>query len=100
MPEDGYRSRLCGPLHTNVRKGRFRYVYDNIADPMHGSYPHGTTYMRERGSRVDRMKLAETEGAYPPWLTGASRQSFREVPGRFPPVPDRSFPVMVGEGRP
>ena len=76
LPEELTSPEWSGPLHTNVWKGHFQYVYDNIADPMHGSYLHGTTYMQERGSRVDRMKLAETDHGFELFREGQRDTSF------------------------
>ena len=76
LPEELTSPDWSGPLHTNVWKGHFQYVYDNIADPMHGSYLHGTTYMQERGTRVDRMKLAETAHGFELFREGQKETSF------------------------
>ena len=76
LPEELTSPDWSGPLHTNVWKGHYQYVYDNIADPMHGSYLHGTTYMQERGSRVDRVKLAETAQGFELFREGQRDTSF------------------------
>ena len=66
----------CGALHSADWEGHYQYVYDNIADPMHGSFLHGMTYMQSRGNKTDHMEIEETGHGFEFYRKGQQETSF------------------------
>lgn len=65
-----------GVCYSEVWNGHYQYVYDNICDPMHGSYLHGTTYIQSRGKHVDRINVRDTEDGFEVFRDGQQGVSF------------------------
>lgn len=60
LPPELVSSEWTGVLHTDVWDGDYRYVWDNLVDPMHGPYLHSQTYTQSRGAKSDEIALKDT----------------------------------------
>jgi len=76
LPEELVDENWSGALHTADWDGHYQYVYDNLADPMHGAYLHGMTYMQSGGSKSDRMKIEDTGHGFEFFRAGQANTSF------------------------
>jgi phenylpropionate dioxygenase-like ring-hydroxylating dioxygenase large terminal subunit len=76
LPDELRSSEWSGVLHTDVWPGHYQYVYDNIADPMHGSYLHGTTEMQGQGSKADKVGVTDTGHGFEVFREGQQGVSF------------------------
>jgi phenylpropionate dioxygenase-like ring-hydroxylating dioxygenase large terminal subunit len=76
LPVELTSPNWSGALHTADWEGHYQYVYDNIADPMHGSFLHGTTYMQSRGNKTDHMVIEDTGHGFEFFRKGQQETSF------------------------
>ncbi len=60
LPEELISAEWTGVIHTDVWNGDYRYVWDNLVDPMHGPYLHSQTYTQSRGPKNDDVAVKET----------------------------------------
>ena len=65
-----------GPLHSADWRGHYQYVYDNLADPMHGAFLHGATYMQSGGTQSDEMVVKDTGHGFEFFRAGQEGISF------------------------
>ena len=64
LPEELVSSEWTGMLHHDTWNADYRYVIDNLCDPMHGPFLHGKTYTQSRGPRTDAVKVLEKDGSF------------------------------------
>jgi phenylpropionate dioxygenase-like ring-hydroxylating dioxygenase large terminal subunit len=64
LPEELVSAEWTGVLHYDTWRGDYRYVIDNLCDPMHGPFLHGKTYTQSRGPRTDNVKVVEKPYGY------------------------------------
>jgi phenylpropionate dioxygenase-like ring-hydroxylating dioxygenase large terminal subunit len=64
IPEDLSEGHWNGFLTTQIWNCNYRYAYENLVDPMHGSYLHAKSHTLAWGSKEDRMKVEETERGF------------------------------------
>jgi phenylpropionate dioxygenase-like ring-hydroxylating dioxygenase large terminal subunit len=64
LPEELVSPEWSGMLHYDTWNGDYRYVIDNLCDPMHGPFLHGRTYTQSRGPRTDTLKVVEKDGSF------------------------------------
>jgi phenylpropionate dioxygenase-like ring-hydroxylating dioxygenase large terminal subunit len=64
LPEELVSPEWTGILHYDTWNGDYRYVIDNLCDPMHGPFLHGRTYTQSRGPRTDTLKVVEKEASF------------------------------------
>jgi phenylpropionate dioxygenase-like ring-hydroxylating dioxygenase large terminal subunit len=76
LPPELTDAEWSGVLHTDVWPGHYQYVYDNIADPMHGAYLHGTTYMQGHGTKTDTLGVKDTGHGFEVFREGQQGVSF------------------------
>jgi len=60
IKDDAYASFLC----TALWECNYRYVVENLVDPMHGVYLHGDTFTLGNGAKQDRIELHATEHGF------------------------------------
>lgn len=60
LPDELVSPEWTGVLHTDVWDGDYRYVWDNLVDPMHGPYLHSQTYTQSRGPKSDQIAVKDT----------------------------------------
>jgi phenylpropionate dioxygenase-like ring-hydroxylating dioxygenase large terminal subunit len=60
LPLELVSPEWTGVIHTDVWDGDYRYVWDNLVDPMHGPYLHSQTYTQSRGPKSDEIALKDT----------------------------------------
>jgi phenylpropionate dioxygenase-like ring-hydroxylating dioxygenase large terminal subunit len=76
LPPELTDAEWSGVLHTDTWPGHYQYIYDNIADPMHGSYLHGTTVMQGQGLKTDTLGLKDTGHGFEVFREGQLGVSF------------------------
>jgi phenylpropionate dioxygenase-like ring-hydroxylating dioxygenase large terminal subunit len=64
IPEDLRDGSWTGFLMTETWDCSYQYVYDNLADPMHGSYLHAQSATLAWGSKEDRLRLEKTDRGF------------------------------------
>lgn len=64
LPEELVSPEWSGLLHYDTWSGDYRYVIDNLCDPMHGPFLHGKTYTQSRGPRTDTLKVVEKDDSF------------------------------------
>jgi phenylpropionate dioxygenase-like ring-hydroxylating dioxygenase large terminal subunit len=64
LPEELVSPEWTGLLHYDTWNADYRYVIDNLCDPMHGPFLHGKTYTQSRGPRTDAVKVVEKDGGF------------------------------------
>ena len=64
LPEELVSPEWTGVLHYDTWNADYRYVIDNLCDPMHGPFLHGKTYTQSRGPRTDAVKVVEKDGVF------------------------------------
>jgi phenylpropionate dioxygenase-like ring-hydroxylating dioxygenase large terminal subunit len=64
LPEELIAPEWTGVFHYDTWRGDYRYVIDNLCDPMHGPFLHGKTYTQSRGPRTDAVKVVEKPYGY------------------------------------
>jgi phenylpropionate dioxygenase-like ring-hydroxylating dioxygenase large terminal subunit len=64
LPEELVSPEWTGMLHHDTWNADYRYVIDNLCDPMHGPFLHGKTYTQSRGPRTDAVKVLEKDGSF------------------------------------
>lgn len=57
LADPAYTSFLC----TAVWDCNYRYVLENLVDPMHGIYLHGDTFTLSAGAKTDKVEVQRTE---------------------------------------
>ena len=60
LPDELVSPEWTGTIHYDVWDGDYRYVWDNLVDPMHGPYLHSRTYTQSRGPKNDNIIVEET----------------------------------------
>jgi phenylpropionate dioxygenase-like ring-hydroxylating dioxygenase large terminal subunit len=60
LPDELIAPEWTGTIHTDVWNGDYRYVWDNLVDPMHGPYLHSRTYTQSRGPKSDNVLVEDT----------------------------------------
>jgi phenylpropionate dioxygenase-like ring-hydroxylating dioxygenase large terminal subunit len=70
LPDELVSPGWSGVLHYDTWKGDYRYVIDNLCDPMHGPFLHGKTYTQSRGPRTDAVKVLEKAGGFDVFRAG------------------------------
>jgi phenylpropionate dioxygenase-like ring-hydroxylating dioxygenase large terminal subunit len=70
LPEELVSPEWTGVLHYDTWQGDYRYVLDNLCDPMHGPFLHGKTYTQSRGPRTDEVKVVEKDGGFEVFRAG------------------------------
>jgi phenylpropionate dioxygenase-like ring-hydroxylating dioxygenase large terminal subunit len=70
LPDELVSPEWTGVLHYDTWQGDYRYVLDNLCDPMHGPFLHGKTYTQSRGPRTDEVKVVEKEGGFEVFRAG------------------------------
>jgi len=70
LPEELVSPEWTGVLHWDTWHGDYRYVIDNLCDPMHGPFLHGKTYTQSRGPRTDAVKVVEKDGSFEVFRAG------------------------------
>jgi nitrite reductase/ring-hydroxylating ferredoxin subunit len=70
LPEELTSPEWSGMLHYDTWQGDYRYVLDNLCDPMHGPFLHGKTYTQSRGPRTDEVKVVEKDGGFEVFRAG------------------------------
>ncbi|MGH8139878.1 MAG: Rieske 2Fe-2S domain-containing protein [Steroidobacteraceae bacterium] len=55
-----YTAFLC----THQWDCNYRYILENLVDPMHGIYLHGDTFTLAQGARKDRIEVLTTPGGF------------------------------------
>lgn len=70
LPEELVSPEWTGVLHYDTWRGDYRYVLDNLCDPMHGPFLHGRTYTQSRGPRTDAVKVVEKDGSFEVFRAG------------------------------
>ncbi len=76
LPEELTRPEWSGLPFIETWTGHYQYVYDNICDPMHGSFLHGTTFMQSRGTRSDTIGIKDTDHGFEVFREGQQGVSF------------------------
>jgi phenylpropionate dioxygenase-like ring-hydroxylating dioxygenase large terminal subunit len=64
LPEELVSPEWTGVIHYDTWNGDYRYVIDNLCDPMHGPFLHGKTYTQSRGPRTDTLKVVEKDHSF------------------------------------
>ena len=64
LPDELVSPEWTGVMHYDTWRGDYRYVIDNLCDPMHGPFLHGRTYTQSRGPRTDTVKIVEKDGSF------------------------------------
>ena len=64
LPEELVSPEWTGVLHYDTWQGDYRYVIDNLCDPMHGPFLHGKSYTQSRGPRTDTLKVVEKDDGF------------------------------------
>ena len=70
LPDELVSPDWTGVLHYDTWQGDYRYVIDNLCDPMHGPFLHGKTYTQSRGPRTDAVKIVEKDGGFEVFRAG------------------------------
>jgi phenylpropionate dioxygenase-like ring-hydroxylating dioxygenase large terminal subunit len=70
LPAELTSPEWTGVLHYDTWRGDYRYVIDNLCDPMHGPFLHGKTYTQSRGPRTDAVKVVEKDGGFEVFRAG------------------------------
>ena len=60
LPDELVSPEWTGTIHYDVWDGDYRYVWDNLVDPMHGPFLHSKTYTQSRGPKSDSVIVEET----------------------------------------
>lgn len=76
LPPELTDAEWSGRPFIETWNGHFQYVYDNICDPMHGSYLHGTTFMQSRGIHTDTIGIKDTPHGFEVFREGQQGVSF------------------------
>ena len=95
-------------LTTSPWNCNYRYVLDNLVDPMHGIYLHNDTFTLSRGTREDKVKIQSTpqgfivervaqQGVNVDWAEVAIETSFTwsRVLIPYPPAGGPGGPMFV-----
>jgi len=64
LPDELVSPDWTGMMHYDTWQGDYRYIIDNLCDPMHGPFLHGKTYTQSRGPRTDAVKVLEKDGGF------------------------------------
>ncbi len=59
-----------GIMYTDVWHANYRYIYDNLVDPMHTPYLHGSTFTLQYGRKDDRIAIRETANGFETYREG------------------------------
>jgi phenylpropionate dioxygenase-like ring-hydroxylating dioxygenase large terminal subunit len=70
LPDELVSPEWTGVLHYDTWRGDYRYVIDNLCDPMHGPFLHGKTYTQSRGPRTDAVNVVENDGGFEVFRAG------------------------------
>ena len=70
LPDELVSPAWSGVLHYDTWQGDYRYVIDNLCDPMHGPFLHGTTYTQSRGPRTDAVEVLEKADGFEVFRAG------------------------------
>jgi phenylpropionate dioxygenase-like ring-hydroxylating dioxygenase large terminal subunit len=64
LPLELVSPEWSGMLHFDTWDAHYRYIYDNLCDPMHGPYLHAKTYTLSGGSQTDQVVVNKTEQGF------------------------------------
>lgn len=64
LPPEIVSPEWSGMLHFDTWDAHYRYIYDNLCDPMHGPYLHTRTYTLSGGSQTDQVAVQKTEQGF------------------------------------
>jgi len=64
LPEELSSPQYATFLATSPWNCNYRYVLDNLVDPMHGIYLHGDTFTLSRGIKEDKVQLEVSESGF------------------------------------
>lgn len=64
LPAELLSPEWSGMLHHDTWETDYRYVHDNLCDPMHGPYLHAQSYTLSGGSRTDQVAVKNTEQGF------------------------------------
>jgi phenylpropionate dioxygenase-like ring-hydroxylating dioxygenase large terminal subunit len=60
LPPELTAPEWSGRPYVDVWPANYQYVYDNVCDPMHGSYLHRSTYTHAYGAGTDTIRVKDT----------------------------------------
>ena len=64
LPAELVSPEWSGMLHFDTWEAHYRYIHDNLCDPMHGPYLHAKSYTLSGGSRTDQVAVQKTEQGF------------------------------------
>ena len=70
LPPELVRTDWSGMLYSDVWHANYRYIYDNLVDPMHTPYLHGETYTLQYGKKNDKIAIRETGHGFETYREG------------------------------
>ena len=76
LPKEFVSPNWSGFLCTSIWDTNYRYAFDNLADPMHGSYLHAESFTLAYGSKEDVMDVTKTDNGFIVSRTGQNSENF------------------------
>ncbi len=73
LPEELASTEWSGMIHFDTWVTDYRYIYDNLSDPMHGPYLHAQSYTLSGGSRTDQVVVQKTAQGFSTVRVGQKR---------------------------
>ena len=70
LPAELVRDDWSGMLYSDVWHANYRYVYDNLVDPMHTPFLHGETYTLQYGKKDDKIAIRDTGHGFETYREG------------------------------
>jgi len=76
LPPELTEPEWSGLPYVDVWPAHYQYVYDNVCDPMHGSYLHRSTYTHAYGAGTDTIRVKDTGHGFEVFREGQQGVAF------------------------